>query len=100
MPNGALWSRGRGRASVEAGPTPAPWRSAPTHYYTAHHKLDRFRCLVASLAAGSPAGQRPRTGAGRSSSRRCLWLAVAAAADVFEGLVDQIGDTGLVEGGH
>src|SRR5215217_4621049 len=30
MPNGAQASRGRGRASVEAGPTPAPWRSAPS----------------------------------------------------------------------
>ena len=28
MPNGAFASRGRGRASVEPGPTPAPWRSA------------------------------------------------------------------------
>ena len=32
MPNGAHLSRGRGRASVEAGPTPALWRSAPTSY--------------------------------------------------------------------
>jgi hypothetical protein len=30
MPNGAHGSRGRGRSGVEAGPTPAPWRSAPT----------------------------------------------------------------------
>ena len=28
MPNGAHPGRGRGRASVEPGPTPAPWRSA------------------------------------------------------------------------
>src|SRR5215208_5607947 len=34
MPNGAQGGRGRGRASVEAGPTPAPWRSAPTLKYT------------------------------------------------------------------
>ena len=29
MPNGARGSFSRGRSSVEAGPTPAPWRSAP-----------------------------------------------------------------------
>ena len=30
MPNGAQGSLGRGRSGVEAGPTLAPWRSAPT----------------------------------------------------------------------
>jgi hypothetical protein len=29
-PNGAHASRGRGRVVVEPGPTPAPWRSAPS----------------------------------------------------------------------
>jgi hypothetical protein len=29
MPNGAQGSFSWGRSSVEAGPTPAPWRSAP-----------------------------------------------------------------------
>jgi hypothetical protein len=29
-----------------------------------------------------------------------LSLPVCPAPDVFEGLVDQVGDTGLVEGGH
>jgi hypothetical protein len=33
-------SRGRGRATVEAGPTPAPWRSAPFFYYTARVVMD------------------------------------------------------------
>src|SRR5688500_20247043 len=42
MPNGALGSRGRGRSSVEAGPTPAAWRSAPTHYYTDRAVMDHL----------------------------------------------------------
>jgi hypothetical protein len=41
-PNGAQVSHGRGRMRVEPDPTPAPWRSAPTLYYTDPAHLDRL----------------------------------------------------------
>ena len=42
MPNGAHSGHGRGRACVEPGPTPAPWRSAPSLLIHRSHDIGSF----------------------------------------------------------
>jgi hypothetical protein len=54
MPNGAHLSRGRGRASVEAGPSPAPWRSALSLTST-----PLPRNWITALTASAPAVPTP-----------------------------------------
>src|SRR5687767_9385551 len=66
-------------------------------------RLEATRASLLRTIAGADRGWRVSSRevrAGRSCLGGRVALAVGAAADVVNGLVDEVGDAGLVEGGH
>jgi hypothetical protein len=68
MPNGAQRSFGRGRSSVEAGPTPALWRSAQRGGWLGHNALPVPHHDVRCCPYAPPVSPLPRPVGARNAA--------------------------------